>query len=225
MNSTVIHDADAVSAAEPEPVVDVIDRKHLIQRSEVNQFVRIVCVFNFLVQHDSGICFAIDVAGLFGIRIKRCDTSDPVIFMAEEIADFSVFQNKSVTGICDAVNLSILAGVERLDECFVKAGIIHERGVEVLIQNGQSAGCADIDSSFFIFRDCSDGGGTESVRGFPLTQIIIFHQEEAAFVCADPKTSLGIVVQTFHAGDAGCGIHSFECVAVIADQTRIAADP
>ena len=137
----------------------------------------------------------------------------------------AVPDRKQIARIRRAVNDPVVSDAEVAHIHFGKGAVLHHAEIAVGVDAGDPAGGGNINRAVLILRNGAGMGGGHAVQLAPSAQLALRQHGHAVVVGADPQPVPAVHVEAFDAGEAAGGIHALKGVAVVADQTGVAADP
>ena len=93
-----------------------------------------------------------------------------------------------------------------------------------ILSDHRNAGCGAHINNTVTLRNAANPGRAKDISA-PHTEAVVLLECNTAVICADPQPVVRIGIQADNTADTRLGIHAFKCIAVIADQAAVAADP
>ena len=225
MKVAVINNADTVGAAEPDPAVDVFYFLHIAERLDVDGF-------DFgkrisqpgMMELEVG-AFKIQLPRFLRVGKDRPDAADDIVCRAQIALQPPVPDRHQVAVIGNTVDEPVAPGTQVAHVGLGDELFLHHAEMIVGIDHDNAAGRRNIDRPVRALRDGSGVGRFHAVQLAPHPELALFHDRHTVVIRSHPEAVLIVHEQTFDAGDAVGGIHTLKGIAVVTDQTCIAADP
>ena len=225
LDAVVRQRADALGGANPHPVVDVFHLLHGAQRLNVYPFkigeiVAIGCVIEPKVA-----ALKPELARLRRIGEHGGHALHGAFLRAEEADQLAVPDLHQIAEIGQAIDDPVASHPQIAHVRLGDGLILHHPQVSVRVDYRDAAGRGDVDRVALVSRDGAGVRRQHAVQLAPLAQLAPLQHRDAVVVGADPQAIPAVHIQALDAGDAAGGIHAHEGVAVVADQSAVAADP
>ena len=217
--------ADAVSGADPDLTADVFNALHIGQGRDIPDVHILKILFQRAVKNFGALCAEVQLAGLLGIGEKADRTLDAAVLAAEPENDLLVFECEYIARLGYSVDESVRPEADITDVDVFKSGIVQGFQRHIQVDDGDARSACNIHQAVFILGDGADAGRLQPVPFVPHRKLAALHHGRAVGVGADPQPVMAVNKKAGHTGDAVGGIHALEAVAVVSDQTGVAADP
>ena len=223
---SILDDADSVSAADPDSAVDVLKVLDLVEGRDIDRPHLLQGGLTAAAVVDMRISFRhVEAAGSGRVGKDGVDVAVFALFKAEIAVRPAMVQSKDRARIIHAVEEAVTSRTELMDELFLQSGIVRLPDHHIRTDGRDSVGRGDIDHAVRVLGYRSHGRGAQAVLFVPVPELPFFHDKNTAVIGADPQAVLPVDIEASDAGDPGGGVHPHKGIAVVADQSAVAADP
>ena len=198
---------------------------HIVQRRNVRGGHGSKVVFETAVIDQGTLRPEIQVPGLLRIGQKADDALYADFLRIEEEDNFFVLHGKDGALLVQTIDQPVASHTEIAYIGFADTRIIQHSEIHLCVYDRDALGSGNIDLTLLVFRNGPNGSGLQTVRLAPHAKLAPIHDCGAAVICADPEAIPAVHEQTHHAGDARGGINTLKGIAVVTDQSAVAANP
>ena len=225
LNAAVHQHTDTMRGADPYPAIDVFHLLHGTQRLNVDrlQVGEVVPVGRVIEPKVASL--KPELTRLRRIGEHGRHALHRAFLRAEEADQLAVPDLHQVAEIGQSVDDPVASHPQIAHVRIGDGFILHHPQRSVRINHRDATSRGNVYGAALISHDGTGVRRLHSVQLAPLAQLALFQHRDAIVVGADPQAILVVHIQALDAGDAAGGIQAHEGVAVVANQSAIAADP